>query len=40
LAGEADAFVAVEESDEFMAVGQFYEDFSEVEDEEVLRCLT
>lgn len=40
LAGEADAFVAVEESDEFMAVGQFYEDFSAVEDEEVLRCLT
>lgn len=40
LAGEADAFVAVEESDEFMAVGQFYADFSAVEDETVLRCLT
>jgi len=39
LAGEADAFVAAEESDEFMAVGQFYEDFSPVSDEEVLRCL-
>jgi len=40
LAGEADTFIAVIESDDFSAVGQFYDDFSPVSDEEVLRCLS
>lgn len=39
LAGEADDFVAVEESPFFGAVGEFYDDFSPTSDEEVLACL-
>ncbi len=39
LSGEADAYVAVEESPYFTAVGQFYEDFAPTSDEEVLECL-
>lgn len=39
LASEADALVAVEEQPDFMAVGQFYDDFSTTTDEDVLACL-
>lgn len=39
LAGEADAYVAVEESPFFGAVGEFYDDFRPTSDEEVLACL-
>lgn len=39
MAGDADMFEALHEADEFEAVGQFYDDFSPVPDEDVLRCL-
>lgn len=39
LAGEADCLVAVEEPGDFGAVGWFYEEFTQVSDDEVLRCL-
>ena len=39
LAGEADEFVACIEERDFMAVGQFYDDFSAVTDEEFLALL-
>ena len=39
LAGEADEYVAVETDADFAAVGQYYEDFGQTTDEEVLECL-
>lgn len=39
LGGEADVFVAVHEPATFGGVGQFYEDFTQVTDEEVLALL-
>lgn len=39
LAGEADEIVYVRLPENFYAVGQFYEDFSEVTDSEVKECL-
>lgn len=39
LAGEADEFVAVETDSDFAAVGQYYDDFGQTTDAEVLACL-
>ncbi|MFB7358623.1 alpha/beta family hydrolase [Streptomyces gardneri] len=39
LGGEADETVSVSEPDFFYAIGQFYRDFSQTPDEEVLDCL-
>jgi putative phosphoribosyl transferase len=39
LAGEADEFVCVANPEPFYAVGQFYDDFSQTTDEEVVTCL-
>ncbi|MFE1907725.1 alpha/beta family hydrolase [Streptomyces gardneri] len=39
LGGEADETVSVSEPDFFYAIGQFYRDFSQTADEEVLDCL-
>lgn len=39
LGGEADETVSVREPDFFYAIGQFYRDFSQTSDEEVLDCL-
>jgi predicted phosphoribosyltransferase len=39
LAGEADAFVAVATPSDFWAVGQWYRDFSQTTDEEVVASL-
>ncbi|OKJ16038.1 phosphoribosyltransferase family protein [Kitasatospora sp. CB01950] len=39
LAGAADAFVAVHTPSQFLAVGEFYRDFRQVEDAEVLTAL-
>ncbi|MDQ1596613.1 MAG: putative phosphoribosyl transferase [Microbacteriaceae bacterium] len=39
LAGEADTFVAVATPSNFWAVGQWYADFSQTTDEEVVACL-
>ncbi|MFJ5921517.1 phosphoribosyltransferase family protein [Kitasatospora sp. NPDC092948] len=39
LAGAADAFVAVHAPSRFLAVGEFYRDFRQVEDAEVLAAL-
>jgi putative phosphoribosyl transferase len=39
LGGEADELVALETPRDFFAVGQFYVDFAQVEDEEVAACL-
>lgn len=39
LSSVADRLVVVEEPDLFMAIGQFYEDFSQTSDEEVLAML-
>lgn len=39
LAGEADLLIAVEEAVDFMAVGQFYEEFPQTSDAEVLAAL-
>ena len=39
LADAADVLVAVEEAPDFMAVGQFYDDFTSTSDEEVLACM-
>ena len=39
LTGEADEFVAVVTDPDFAAVGQYYDDFGQTTDEEVLRCL-
>ena len=39
LAGVADEFVCVETPEPFYAVGQFYRDFSQTTDEEVIACL-
>jgi putative phosphoribosyl transferase len=40
LAGETDEFVCVATPDHFVAVGQFYDDFSQVSDEEVIGMLS
>ena len=39
LAGEADTFVALEEPEDFMAVGQYYEAFPQTSDDAVLAAL-
>jgi putative phosphoribosyl transferase len=39
LAGAADEFVCVETPEPFYAVGQFYRDFSQTTDDEVIACL-
>ncbi|MFF8840842.1 alpha/beta family hydrolase [Streptomyces sp. NPDC015130] len=39
LGGEADETVSVREPDFFYAIGQFYRDFTQTSDEEVLDCL-
>lgn len=39
MGGDADMFEALLEPDDFDAVSQFYADFSETDDETVLRCL-
>lgn len=39
LKGAADEVVAVEQPDDFMAIGQFYRDFTQVSDEEAVRAL-
>jgi len=39
LAGAADEFVCVATPDPFFGVGQFYRDFSQTTDDEVIRCL-
>jgi putative phosphoribosyl transferase len=39
LAGDADEFVCVDTPEPFFGVGQFYADFSQTTDEEVIACL-
>jgi putative phosphoribosyl transferase len=39
LHGDADEIVALHTPDDFVAIGQFYKDFSQTSDEEVVRCL-
>lgn len=39
IAPEVDALIVLETPDEFMAVGQFYKDFRQVSDEEVVELL-
>lgn len=39
MAGEADMFEALQAPEDFEAVGQFYADFSETNDDDVIRCL-
>jgi putative phosphoribosyl transferase len=39
FSGEADEFVCVDTPDPFFAIGQFYADFSQTSDEEVISCL-
>lgn len=39
IGGEADETASVHEPEFFYAIGQFYEDFSQTADEEVLACL-
>ncbi len=39
LRGEADEFICLESPDLFFAIGQFYEDFSQLTDEDVTRLL-
>jgi putative phosphoribosyl transferase len=39
MGGDADMFEALHEPNDFDAVGQFYLDFSQTNDEDVLRCL-
>jgi putative phosphoribosyl transferase len=39
LAGEADEFVAVATPEPFFAIGEFYDDFSQTTDDEVIACL-
>jgi putative phosphoribosyl transferase len=40
LAGAADEFVCVETPEPFYAIGQFYRDFTQTTDDEVIACLT
>jgi putative phosphoribosyl transferase len=40
LASEADDVVCLEQPEPFVAVGQFYRDFSQTSDAEVIACLT
>jgi putative phosphoribosyl transferase len=37
--GDADEFICLETPEPFYAIGQFYEDFSQTSDEEVIDCL-
>ncbi|MEU0599338.1 phosphoribosyltransferase family protein [Streptomyces sp. NPDC006393] len=39
LAGEADELISLDTPPGFFAVGQFYEDFGQLEDEDVIACL-
>ena len=39
LAGEADELISLETPTDFMSVGQFYRDFGQTTDEEVIGCL-
>ena len=39
MAGAADDYVCLDTPDPFVAVGQFYEDFSPTTDDEVTACL-
>lgn len=39
IAPEVDAFIVLETPDEFSAVGQFYKDFQQISDEEVVELL-
>ena len=39
LAGDADTFICVDTPEPFFGVGQFYEDFSQTTDDEVVACL-
>jgi putative phosphoribosyl transferase len=39
LAGVADEFVCVESSEPFFAIGEFYRDFSQTTDDEVVDCV-
>ncbi|WP_306192556.1 MULTISPECIES: phosphoribosyltransferase family protein [unclassified Streptomyces] len=39
LAGEADELISLDTPPGFFAVGQFYEDFGQLEDEDVVACL-
>lgn len=39
MAGAADDYVCVETPDPFFAIGEFYDDFSQTSDEEVVACL-
>ena len=39
LAGVADEFVCVATPEPFFAVGQFYDDFAQTTDDEVVECL-
>ncbi|MYR61823.1 phosphoribosyltransferase, partial [Streptomyces sp. SID625] len=39
LAGEADELIALETPSGFFAVGQFYTDFAQLDDEDVIACL-
>jgi len=40
LAAEADEVICLEQPEPFVAVGQFYRDFSQTTDAEVIACLT
>jgi putative phosphoribosyl transferase len=39
MAGDADELIALETPDPFFAIGQFYENFSQTSDDEVVACL-
>jgi putative phosphoribosyl transferase len=39
IGDDADELIAVATPSGFMAIGQFYDDFSQTSDEEVIRCL-
>ena len=39
IGGDADEFVCVDSPDFFLAIGQFYADFSQTSDDEVIDCL-
>jgi putative phosphoribosyl transferase len=39
LRAAVDEFVVLETSEEFFGIGQFYQDFTQVSDATVLRCL-
>ncbi len=39
IGGDADEFICLETPEPFYAIGQFYDDFSQTSDEEVITCL-